>query len=417
MQDDATSTIFSQALNIVEPWYISSIEFSNNTSRIDIYVAFVRDSTYSCPNCKHETGSIHDVRERTWRHLNFFQYCCYIHCTLPRVYCKACHEINDLDVPWARKGSRFTKLMEGMMLLLTKSMTYNEAGEFVGEDGRILTRVINHYVNEAHNKMDCSNVSIISIDETSTKKGHNYITVFADLQKRRVIYATEGKSANTIDDFLKFLVEHNGNANNIHTVCTDMSPAYVSGITSKLPESSLVIDKFHLMQIVNKGVNKVRRQEIKENEILKKTHYIFLKNPKKLTEKQQTKLNELKQLNLKTVNAYHIKLGFLDFWKHRSRLIAKEHLETIVEWMIESNLKPMINVAATINYHEEWILNYFKKKITNGFIECVNGMIQKIKRDARGFRNLGNLTTLIYHRLSNLDLEIELVGLKKLSSS
>lgn len=405
--DQTTIDLFSQALNITSPWYVDHIDFSKEEHQMDIYVKFKEDGVFICPTCGSETGSIHDVHERTWRHLNFFQYKCYIHCQLPRIFCKVCNKVQVVEAPWARKGSGFTLMMEGLILLLTDSMTYSEAGNLIDEEDKRVFRVVKYYVKKAHNKLDCSDVTSIGVDETSKKKGHNYFTVVANMDTGAVLYVTDGKDSDTIENFRSFLVAHGGDSSKIENVCCDMSPSFIKGIDTCFPGADIVFDKFHLMMMINNAVNEVRIAEKKENDDLKGSKYIFLKNPENLTEKEKKKFESISNQNLKTLRAYHIRLEFQkNFWKSATREDAEKYLKKWYFWITHSKLKPMKELAKTIKRHWNGILNYFYSRITNGILEGINSQIQAIKRAARGFKNLDNFKTAIYHRLGRLELEI-----------
>ena len=148
------------------------------------------------------------------------------------------------------------------------------------------------------------------MDETSRRRGHNYVSLFVDLDGPRVLFATDGKDASTVKRFKQDLIEHKGDPNAIEEMCCDMSPAFISGIEKQFPEAQLTFDRFHVMKVINDAVDKVRREEIKDRPELKKSRYIWLKNQKNLKPSQTELLNQLtiKKLNLKTSRAYHIKL-------------------------------------------------------------------------------------------------------------
>jgi transposase len=96
-----------------------------------------------------------------------------------------------------------------------------------------------------------------------------------------------------------------------------MSPAFISGIENNFPHASITFDKFHVMKLMNEAVDKVRREEQSHNSLLKKTRYVWLKNPENLTIKQNETLKPLKDLRLKTLRAYNIKLALRDFWNYK----------------------------------------------------------------------------------------------------
>jgi len=157
------------------------------------------------------------------RHIDYFNYITYLHCRVPRVKCSNCG-ILQIEVPWAREQSGFTLQMEAMILELAKRMPVSQVGNLLGKHDTRLWRVINHYVEEARSKEDLSDVVEIGLDETSRKKGHEYITLVVDIKDSKVIFACEGKDSSTITSFSEDLQNHNGNHSNIKSVCCDMFP-------------------------------------------------------------------------------------------------------------------------------------------------------------------------------------------------
>ena len=111
---------------------------------------------------------------------------------------------------------------------------------------------------------------------------------------------------------------------------------------------------------VNSGVDAVRRAEQKTNKILKKTRFIWLKNPENLTDKQSDSLNSLKELNLDTALAYQMKLNLKEVWMIKDPSAAEQYFEKWYSWVTQSRLDPMIEVANTLKRHIYGILNYFK---------------------------------------------------------
>jgi transposase len=157
--------------------------------------------------------------------------------------------------------------------------------------------------------------------------------------------------------------------------------------------------------MVNDAVDEVRREEQKSNKVLKKTRWLWLKNQGKLTKKEKDKIVPLKEMNLKTVRAYNIKLGLEDFWAIKDPEVAEKYIKEWHYWATHSKLKPMIKVAKTIKRHWRRIMNYINTRVTNGLIEGINGLIQSIKNAARGFRSLKYFTTMIYLRLGKLNFD------------
>ena len=370
-----------------------------------MHVSFIKGSKFPCKKCG-ELHSVYDtVKERTWRHLNFFQYKAYIHCKIPRTKCDE-HGVLQVEVPWSRKGSGFTLLFEALILELAAAITVNEISGLVGEHDTRLWRIINYYVAEALAQEDFSEVENIGIDETSSKKGHNYVTVFVDLDNSKVLYVTEGKDAETLDRFALNYLAHKGKTENIKNICCDMSPAYIKGSQEYFEEAKVTYDKFHVMKKINEAVDKVRRQENTENSLLKKTRYIWLKNPQNLTKKQREKFTSLAKMNLKTVRAYNLKLALQEFWQIEDVTTAAVYLQRWYLWAKRSRLEPMVEAADFINRNWQGIMQYITSRINNGVLEGINSVIQTVKRKARGFRNVKNFITAIYLNCSKLEFNL-----------
>jgi len=204
--------------------------------------------------------------------------------------------------------------MDSIIVLMAQKMPVSHIAELLEEHDTQIWRVIEHYVKEAREREDFSDVSSVGIDETSCRKGHRYITVVADLATSKVIYLTEGKDAATVSRFKSDFLEQQGIPANISQFCCDMSPAFIRGIEDNFPDGDITYDKFHIMKIMNEAVDQVRREEQAENVLLKKTRYIWLKNQSRLTKKQKKKLGTLKDMNLRTSRAYNIKVSLQSFW-------------------------------------------------------------------------------------------------------
>jgi len=382
--------LFTKALGLQEPWKVDRVEFNQDNGQLDLYISRRRGSKHPCPHCKTECG-VHDTKKRTWRHLNFFQYKAYIHCDVPRIKCKE-HGVVQIEVPWSRPDSGFTMLLEALIIQLSTVMPVNSVAKLIGEYDTRLWRVINHYVAEARKKEDFSEVTNVGIDETSSKKGHNYVSVFVDLDESRVIYATEGRNSKTVDRFKEDLKEHRGSPEKIENICCDMSPAFIKGVEENFINADITFDKFHVMQAVNKAVDEVRRQEQAQNNFLKNTRYIWLKNPENL--------GSLSTMNLKTARAYNIKLTLQQFWEIQDLDTAVAFLKKWYFWATHSRLKPIKDVAYLIKRH------WTSSRINNGILEGLNSLIQATKRKARGYRNTKNLISIIYLTCSRLQMDL-----------
>jgi len=392
-----SESLFTAALGLMPPWQVLDIQFDPNNGRIDFKVGFSSGAKFSCPECGETEQGVHDTRARTWRHLNFFQYQAFIHADLPRVRCAGCGKTKQVPAPWARPGSGFSLLMEALLVVLAKQMPVRAVGQLMGlHDGQIW-RVLDHYVEAARQREDFSSVQSVGLDETASRRGHNYISLFHDLDQKRLLFACEGRDKAVVAAFVKDLEAHGGQIENIGSVCIDMSKSYVAGVGEWLPNAEITFDPFHIRAIVNKAVDLVRRQEAKTEPLLKKTRYLWLRNEANRTQRQQEHFDSLPKSRLKTARAWQIKTSLQEIYQQCQTLTdAETALSRWYNWAIRCRLEPMKDAAKTIRRHWNGILSWFDGHLNNGGVEGVNGLIQAAKARARGYGTVRHLITMAY---------------------
>ncbi|MGM0568934.1 MAG: helix-turn-helix domain-containing protein, partial [Elusimicrobiota bacterium] len=188
--------LLEKALGLDKPWQVVKVKFNEEEKRLDIYLDFPKGSKFNCPECN-KRRSVYDTKDKEWRHLNFFEHECYLHARTPRTDCDECG-VHLVEVPWARPQSGFTLLFEAMVMELAKMMPVKAVSRLTGETDNRIWRVIEHYVNEARKDVNLSEVEHMGMNETATKKGHNYVTIFVDMDKRRAIDVEEGKKVEVV---------------------------------------------------------------------------------------------------------------------------------------------------------------------------------------------------------------------------
>ncbi|MDA3869711.1 MAG: ISL3 family transposase [Gammaproteobacteria bacterium] len=397
--------LFAAALGLQQPWYVSGLEFSVLNKRLDIEIDFEPGSLFPCPVCG-TPSKAYDTTTKSWRHLNFFQHEAHLIARVPRVACPNGCGTKRVEVPWARSGSGFTLLFESLLLAFCREIPVAKVATMVSVHDTRLWRMLHHYIDKARRKVDFSKVSRVGMDETSSKRGHDYITLFCDMDERKLLFATEGKDMATVGAFKSDFEAHNGCAEKVTQVSCDMSPAFISGVAKEMPKADITFDKFHVIKLLNEGVDEVRRKEVKENEVLKGTRYLWLKNKVNLTQKQHGTFDGLSELNLKTSRAYHLKINFQEFYNCPDRESGEACLNRWYYWATHSRIAPMIKVAKTIKRHWDGVLSWFDSHLTNALLEGMNSLIQAAKSRARGYRSNRNFIAMAY--LIGAKLEFEL---------
>ena len=400
--------LFESALHIEKPWYIKNIEFNEEERKLNIYIDFIKGSTFFYENTEKEIKGkfkAYDTTNKKWRHLNFFQYECYLHARVPRIKLKD-ESVRLITTPWEGKSKGFTLLFEALILQLVSNMTVFKVSKIINVSDDKLWRMLEKYIDISLLKRNLEDVKSIGIDETSRKKGHNYITLFVDLEKRKSIFIAEGKDSKTVVKFKEDFENHKGDINRIKDVSCDMSPAFIKGVKENLPNAEITFDKFHIIKIINEAVDQVRRSEIKVESILKTNRYVLLKNRENLTSKEKGKLEKLllSKLNLKTLRAYHIRETFQEIYKADTKENFLLLLKKWYFWATHSRLEPIKKVAYTIKKHWDGVIKWKESMINNGILEGLNSVIQAAKSKARGYKTIKNLKIIAYLLTGDFDL-------------
>ncbi|MFH1249495.1 MAG: ISL3 family transposase [bacterium] len=399
--------LFETALSIHEPWYVKGLTFDEEKKQLNIHIDFKRGSRfyYTDDNSGQEGYyTIHDTIEKQWRHLNFFEHECYLYCRTPRIKLPD-GKVRLISPPWSGVNSGFTLLFEALMLELCTHMPVATVGRIIHESDDKLWRILERYIQDVREQEDYSDVSKLGVDETSRAKGHEYISLFVDLLKKRTLFIADGKDSHTVETFARDFESHKGKREQISDVSCDMSPAFIKGVKDSFPSAEITFDKFHILKIINEAVDKVRREEVQLHSILIGKRYIFLKNNDNLTKNQKEQLSDIKlsRLNLKTVRALHIREAFQSIYQSGTVVEFEILLKKWFWWATHSRIKPMRAVAHTIKRHWQGVINWKMSQITNGLLEGLNSLIQAAKSKARGYSSSKNFKIIAYLVTGKLD--------------
>ena len=392
-------------LGIEAPWKLvdQRLDMDKQPHELHLEIKAERGAKYACPVCGNACPA-HDFQEKTWRHLNFFQHHCYVHASVPRVKCPD-HGVKLIEVPWARKGNAFTLLFEQAALTLVREMPVNAAARIIGINDKRLWRIVQHYVAKAVATFDLSAVQAIGLDETASKRGHNYVTVFIDMERRAepVLFATPGKGKETLERFRDFLSTHQGKPEQILEVVCDMSPAFLSGVAEQLPKAEVTVDWFHIVQTFTRALDDVRKQESRVVPLPKHTRWAVLKKAVAdyLTTNQLKALSELLAQGFDTAIAWRIKERLKWIREAPTLRAARWRITRFINYATELAgdsplLEPVRKALQTLANHAERVVRRWTSTYTNARMEGLNSLFQAARARARGYRNTETFITMIY---------------------
>jgi len=269
-------------------------------------------------------------------------------------------------------------------------------GEIVKTSSPKIWRVFNHWVDKARDGQDLSTVTHIGIDETSSKKGHNYLCVGVDMKTNKTIHVGLGKDVDSVKHMKECMQKKGLNPDKISEVCMDMSPAFIAGVKNYFPSSNITFDKFHVVKLLNEAIDEVRREERRNSASLIGHKYTFLRNYSSLSPKRKDDLDLLVDLYPKLGETYRLKMMFNDFYSIDDYEESKGFLSYWCDIALDSKIKPLEQFVGTVKSHFNGIMNYKLSRLTSGVIEGLNSKIQLAKRRARGYKNMGNFINMVY---------------------
>ena len=320
--------------------------------------------------------------------------------------------MNRVNVPWARPHSGFTLLLESLILVLAQSgMTAAEVARVIGEYPQRVWSVLLHHVVQAHERMDWGSVRVISVDEVCRARGQNYLTIVSEPKQEgrpsRVLLALEGRDSKTLRKFADHLCRRGLSPEQIRTNCSDMSPAYIKGISEEFGGALLVFDFFHVVQLVTDALDQVRRRERREFPLeLKGVRWAMLKGEDKLSDEERATRRRVCAGRLQTGKAFNHLDALRQIMKEPDPVIAERDLKWWCGWVARSRIPEMQKVARSIRTHWDGVVAYLQTRVTNGAAEALNGIIQTVKRKSRGFRTVKYFTTMIYLVASHLHFDL-----------
>jgi transposase len=400
-----TNQLFEAALGIQSPWFVQSVDFDEAKRQLTIGVDFIAGSRFAYAGTP-GAHPAHDTQIKRLRHLNFFQHECYLEVRVPRVRLPD-GKVRLVEPEWVGRLDGFTLLFEALVLAMCRQMPFAAVARIVGLSWHRVHAICSSYVEMALTAADLSDVTAVAIDETSSRRGHNYLTLVADMQARRVVFVTPERNSETIAEFAQCLHDHHATPDQIESVSIDMSPAFIKGVDDHLPNARVTFDKFHVVAHASAAVDKMRRLEQKTDPDLKGLRWALLKDRNKLRTEQRNDLDALvaQFTSKRTARAWLYREQLRDILNRKQINIVSAMLTQWCTNVMRSKVEPMKDVARMIRNHFDGIVAWTQTRQTNGFIEAINGLFQAAKRKARGFLRFETMRTVLFLIAGKLDFE------------
>lgn len=399
--------LYSQILGIKNPWQVVDVELALGAGEVKVYVEHDPGIALTCPTCG-EACAGYDKRRREWRHLDTCQFRTLLVADVPRVSCKE-HGVHTIAMPWAEPGSGLTALFESLVIDWLQEASIKAVARQLQLSWKAVDGVMQRAVHRGLARRERQTPTHLSVDETSFRKGHDYVTVVTDQDQGHVLHVSDDNTKASLESFYDSLDEAQKSA--VESVAMDMWPAYINTTLAAIPgaREKIAFDKFHVAKYLGDAVDKVRKQEHRAllqagDSPLTGSKYRWLTNPNNMDRERWNSFKALRESTLKTARAWGIKQLAMSLWHYVSRTWAEKAWKRWLSWAMRSRLEPMKKAAATLRNHLWGIINAIVLNVHNGHAESMNSRIKMIKTRSCGFRNKLRFRNAIYFHLGGLDL-------------
>lgn len=336
-----------------------------------------------CVYCGFSNLKRHDKRIRKVRDLDLLDKKLFLFVHVKRCRCGDCGEVFSEPLPSVPVGKHQTYRFRKKIFDMCMGTTISYVSRELSVSYKTVERIYYDIAQEELIDHSCSGV--IGIDEVAVRKGHSYETVITDIQTGIVHDMGANRDCDSTIALFKSFKE-----NPPSVVVMDMWKPFFNACQSMFPASSIVIDKYHVVQKINHALDAVRKTKSNEINRLKKGRFCLLKRRFRLTDKQFERLDKYHLQSKDLAYAYYLKEWFYDFYAQPNRNAASDFLEQWIGEARKSPFSPFHDVCKTLDTWKAYILNYFEQPYTNARTEGTNHKIKNRKRISYGFRNMEN---------------------------
>ncbi len=376
---------------------------------LEIEVLARANSRPVCSSCGRKSSGYDRLPERRFEFIPMWGIKVFFRYAPRRVNCKHCG-VHVERLPWSKGKRQLTESYAWFLSGWAKRLSWKDVAEVFHSTWDHVFCSVEMAVDWGKKHRDLSGIKAIGVDEIQWQRGHKYLTLVyqIDSNSRRLLWVGQNRTIKTLLTFFRGFGK--ARSEQLEYVCSDMWKPYLKVIKKKADNALHILDRFHIMTYLSKAIDEVRAQEtrtLKEKglePVLTKSRWLLLKRPENLNEKQESKLAELVQYNLKTIRSYLLKEEFQLFWHYVSPYWAGQFLDKWCTKAMRSKIEPMKKVARMLRRHKPLLMNWFKAKgsFSSGIVEGFNNKAKLTTRKAFGFRTYYAAETALFHTLGAL---------------
>lgn len=387
------------------------LEEKNGVLSLFVEIFPRKNSKPICSQCHKRQSGYDTLSQRSFEFVPLWGINVFFLYSMRRVNCKICQAVVVEKVPWATGKNHLTNSYAWFLSRWARRLSWKEVSQVFNTSWDTVFRAVERAVEWGLKNRDLDGITAIGIDEISIRRGHKYLTLVYAIGRdcKRLLWVGENREGRTLEQFFDFWGK--ARTETLEFICSDMWRGYLEVIATRANSALNILDRFHVIKILNKAIDEVRAADAKRlkaekrEPVLQRSRWCLLKRRERLTETQDIKLAELLKYNLKTVRAYLLKEEFNSFWGYVYPAWAEKFLDRWCTKVMRSKIEPMKKFAGTIRRHKGLILNWFKARnagISLGAVEGLNNKARVTTKKAYGFRTNKVAKIALYHALGKM---------------
>jgi transposase len=389
-----SQSLLYQVFGIKDVTYRSTCFLGNAV----IFKVEAKSRHVQCSSCGYKGSIFKGQKERYFRMPPIGRKQALLRVTMHRLKCKSCGKIWWPSLPFVKGKERYTRSFALTVLDMLRFATIKAVSDFLHVSWNVVKEIHKDKLSKTYRHISLTDVKYLGVDEFSIRKHHSYMTIFVNLQTGRILHAVEGRSKEAISHFLKRVKR---SAKKLKAIAMDMSVSYSNAVKDILPDIPIVFDRYHIMAIMNRQIDDLRREQQRSlndqgKKFVKGSRFLLLKNYDNVKGEDRVRLDTLLEANGPLYEIHTMKEQLRLFWQQKSQQKGVAHL---VNWILDamtSDVKQLRKMASTLIEHLQGVIHYYPHKISNGLLEGLNNKIKTMKRQAYGFRDMKYFTLRLY---------------------
>lgn len=320
---------------------------------------------------------------------------------IPIVQCRVCEVTRQIRSGLADEKRSYTHALARYVVELCRHMTIQGVSQHLGLKWDMVKQIHKEHLQEKFAAPDLSKLRRIAIDEINLGRGR-WKTIVMDLDEGAIVFVADGKKGSVLKPFFRRAKRAGAE---IEAVAVDFGKAYIAAVRQRLPNATLIFDRFHLVKLFNAKLTQLRRDlhrhatDSLKKPVLKGIRWLLLKRDAQLddTKNEREKLLDALRLNESLATAYYLKEDLCEFWEQGTKAKARKFLEKWYLAMLASGTRILQDFARFVMAHHDGLLAWYDYPISTGPLEGKNNKIKTLQRMHYGFRDDEYFTLRLYN--------------------